>query len=113
MVVWLALTAKDTVGKIFGIFFPIMAFVTSGFEHSVANMFFIPMGITIVNKAPALAAAVGFDPALFTYGQFITANLIPVTLGNIVGGGLFVAGLYYLIYLRPAKIAATQKSVGA
>ncbi|NLB18366.1 MAG: formate/nitrite transporter family protein [Syntrophomonadaceae bacterium] len=111
MAVWLALTAKDTIGKIFGIFFPIMAFVTSGFEHSVANMFFIPMGITIVNKVPELAMAAGFDPALFTYGNFIMNNLIPVTLGNIVGGAFFVGFLYYLVYLRPAKIAA-QKDAG-
>jgi formate/nitrite transporter len=112
MAVWLALTAKDTVGKVFGIFFPIMAFVTSGFEHSVANMFFIPMGIAVVNKAPDLAVAAGFDPTLFTYGNFIMHNLIPVTLGNIVGGGLFVAGFYYFTYLRPARIAAAQKSSG-
>ena len=111
MAVWLALTAKDTIGKIFAIFFPIMGFVTSGFEHSVANMFFIPMGITIVNKVPGLAAAAGFDPALFTYGNFIMNNLIPVTLGNIVGGAFFVAFLYYMVYLRPAKIAA-QKNAG-
>ncbi|NLW63552.1 MAG: formate/nitrite transporter family protein [Syntrophomonadaceae bacterium] len=109
MAVWLALTAKDTIGKIFAIFFPIMAFVTSGFEHSVANMYFIPMGITIVNKVPELAIAAGFDPTLFTYGNFIMNNLIPVTLGNIVGGGFFVAGLYYLAYLRPAKVAAAKK----
>lgn len=112
MAVWLALTAKDTIGKIFGIFFPIMAFVTSGFEHSVANMYFIPMGISVVNKAPELAMAAGFDPALFTYGNFIMNNLIPVTLGNIVGGGVFVAGLYYLTYLRPARIAAAKKDSG-
>ena len=112
MAVWLALTAKDTIGKIFAIFFPIMAFVTSGFEHSVANMYFIPMGITIVSKAPELAIAAGFDPTLFTYGNFIMNNLIPVTLGNIVGGGFFVAGLYYLAYLRPAKIAAARKNSG-
>jgi len=112
MAVWLALTAKDTIGKIFAIFFPIMAFVTSGFEHSVANMYFIPMGITIVSKAPELAIAAGFDPTLFTYGNFIMNNLIPVTLGNIVGGGFCVAGLYYLAYLRPAKIAAARKNSG-
>ncbi|MGI6512739.1 MAG: formate/nitrite transporter family protein [Syntrophomonadales bacterium] len=91
------------------VFFPIMAFVTSGFEHSVANMYFIPMGITIVNKAPELAIAAGFDPTLFTYGNFIMNNLIPVTLGNIVGGGFFVAGLYYLAYLRPAKGRCREK----
>ena len=112
LAVWLAFASKDVVGKIFGIFFPIMAFVSSGFEHSVANMYFIPMGITIVNKAPELAIAAGFDPTLFTYGNFIMNNLIPVTLGNIVGGGIFVAGFYYLAYLRPKKVAAAKKDSG-
>lgn len=114
LAVWMALTAKDTIGKVFAIFFPIMAFVTSGFEHSVANMFFIPMGITIANAAPDMAKAAGFDPSIFTYSQFFTANLIPVTLGNIVGGAIFVAGIYYLTYLRPAKAAAAAaKGKGA
>jgi len=113
LAVWMALTAKDTIGKIFAIFFPIMAFVTSGFEHSVANMFFIPMGITIANTAPELATKAGFDPTLFTYGNFFMNNLIPVTLGNIVGGAICVAGIYYLCYLRPAKAAAASSKKGA
>ncbi|MGE5453673.1 MAG: formate/nitrite transporter family protein [Methylocystaceae bacterium] len=113
LAVWMALTAKDTIGKIFAIFFPIMAFVTSGFEHSVANMFFIPMGITIANAAPELATAAKFDPTLFTYSNFFMNNLIPVTLGNIVGGAICVAGIYYLCYLRPAKAAAASSKKGA
>ncbi|MDO4540302.1 MAG: formate/nitrite transporter family protein [Syntrophomonadaceae bacterium] len=106
MAVWLALAAKDVVGKIFGIFFPIMAFVASGFEHSVANMFFIPMGISIANAAPAdLVAAASSIPAeaigqFFSYGNFMLSNLLPVTLGNIVGGGIFVGCFYWFIYLR-------------
>lgn len=113
LAVWMALTAKDTVGKVFAIFFPIMAFVTSGFEHSVANMFFIPMGLAIANKAPELVTAAGFDPTIFTWNQFIMGNLIPVTLGNIVGGAICVAGIYYLTYLRPAKAAAAASKKGA
>lgn len=105
MAVWLAFAAKDVVGKIFGIFFPIMAFVASGFEHSVANMFFIPMGIQVANSAPAAAAEkLAMNPdaisSFFSYGNFITANLIPVTLGNIVGGAIFVGMFYWLAYLR-------------
>lgn len=105
LAVWLAFAAKDIVGKIFGIFFPIMAFVSSGFEHCVANMFFVPMGITIANGAPAGAAeALKMAPdalaAKFTYGTFITANLVPVTLGNIVGGSIFVGVVYWYLYLK-------------
>lgn len=113
LAVWMALTAKDTVGKVFAIFFPIMAFVTSGFEHSVANMFFIPMGLAIASKAPDMVTAAGFDPTLFTWGNFLVNNLVPVTLGNIVGGAIFVAGIYYLTYLRPAKAAAASAKKGA
>jgi formate/nitrite transporter len=105
LAVWLAFASKDVIGKIFGIFFPIMAFVSSGFEHSVANMFFIPMGITVANSAPA-AVAQNFAMApeavtsFFTYGTFIMNNLIPVTLGNIVGGALFTGGIYWFCYLK-------------
>lgn len=105
LAVWMAFAAKDVIGKIFGIFFPIMAFVSSGFEHSVANMFFIPMGITIANKVPeASALAMDMSPdallAIFNYGHLMTANLIPVTLGNIVGGAFFVGTFYWYVYLK-------------
>ncbi|QGU00518.1 Formate efflux transporter FocA [Candidatus Syntrophocurvum alkaliphilum] len=99
MAVWLALAAKDVIGKIFSCFFPIMAFVASGFEHSIANMFFIPMGIAIANGAAALGIAVP-SAEIFTYGNFVFANLIPVTLGNIVGAVVFVSGFYWYTYLR-------------
>lgn len=105
LAVWMALAAKDIVGKIFAIFFPIMAFVASGFEHSVANMFFIPMGITIAQQVPqSIASIYSMSPdqvtAFFSYGNFLTANLIPVTLGNIVGGAFFVAMIYWFVYLK-------------
>lgn len=119
LAVWLAVAAKDVAGKILGIFFPIMAFVSSGFEHSVANMFFIPMGITIAQATPGgVAASTTLNKAgevvplfkdlvtpdavasFFTYGNFISANLIPVTLGNIVGGAIFVACIYWFVFLK-------------
>jgi len=111
--VWLAFASKDVVGKIFGIFFPIMAFVSSGFEHCVANMFFVPMGITIANAAPAAVAekfgmAAGDVAGFFSYGHFISANLIPVTLGNIVGGALFVGGIYWYCFLKKAPVQSTK-----
>ncbi len=89
LAVWLAIAAEDIIGKIFAMWFPIMAFVAMGFEHSVANMFFIPTGMFA-----------GADVSLV---QFLFVNLLPVTLGNIVGGLVFVAGIYYYLYLKDAK----------
>ncbi len=85
LAVWLALASHDVVGKIFGIFFPIMAFVASGFEHSIANMYFIPIGMV-------------YDSSI-TWGGFFH-NLIPVTIGNIIGGAGFVATLYWLVFRK-------------
>jgi len=87
LAVWLAIAAQDIIGKIWAIFFPIMAFVASGFEHSIANMYFIPMGI-FLDKTGSI-----------TWGGFFH-NIIPVTLGNIIGGAFFVATLYYYIYVK-------------
>ncbi|RZT95849.1 formate/nitrite transporter [Ancylomarina subtilis] len=84
LAMWLAYAAKDTTGKILGIWFPVMAFVAMGFEHCVANMFFIPVAI--------------FHGADITWMDFIVKNLIPATLGNIVGGALFVGTAYWYAY---------------
>lgn len=84
--VWLALASDDVVSKILGIWFPIMAFVAIGFEHCVANMFFIPAGI--------------FYGAQVTWAQFFINNLIPVTLGNIIGGSVFVGAIYWYVYCK-------------
>ncbi len=102
LAVWLAYSAKDTTGKILGIFFPIWLFITSGFEHSVANMYYIPAGI-LAKADVSLAKATQLSSetlAGLNWQTFIINNLIPVTLGNIVGGGFFVAGLYWYIYLK-------------
>jgi formate/nitrite transporter len=87
LAVWLANASDDIIGKIFGIWFPIMAFVCIGFEHSVANMFFIPLGMFL--------GAEGVN-----WSTIIINNLVPVTIGNIIGGGIFVACLYWYTYLR-------------
>ncbi|WEG73367.1 formate/nitrite transporter family protein [Vagococcus intermedius] len=79
---WLCYGAKDAAGKILGIWFPVMVFVAIGFQHSVANMFVIPAAI--------------FEGQA-TWGEFIT-NVIPVYIGNIVGGAVMVSGLYYLAF---------------
>jgi formate/nitrite transporter len=99
LAVWIATSSTDTIGKIFACFFPIMAFVTSSFEHSVANMFFIPIGI-LAKGVPAIASETTLDLANLTWEGFVSRNLLPVTLGNIVGGAFFVATLYWYVYLR-------------
>jgi len=106
LAVWMALSAKDVGGKVLAIFFPIMAFVALGYEHCVANMYFIPMGIFL--KGTTVAA--GLDVASLTWGKFLIANLVPVTLGNIVGGTLFVGSTYWWVYLRRKRkdIQATR-----
>lgn len=86
--VYQANTAQDTAGKVLAIFFPIMGFVLAGFEHCVADMYYVPAGIfAYLNPAyTGLIDAAGINVALLNFGDFIFANLIPVTLGNIVGG---------------------------
>ena len=101
LAVWMALSARQTVGKIFAIFFPIMAFVAIGFEHCVANMYFVPIGIFLSSWA-GLAPA-GMDVSSITWGAFFINNLVPVTLGNIIGGSVFVGLGYWGAYLRPTK----------
>jgi formate/nitrite transporter len=101
LAVWMALSARNTIGKIFAIFFPIMGFVAIGFEHSVANMYFVPIGL-MLKSLRGIAVPEGFNGALLTWGSFFVKNLIPVTIGNIIGGVLFVGLGYWSAYLRPA-----------
>jgi formate/nitrite transporter len=102
LAIWFSIAAEDTIGKIFGIFFPVMAFFALGFEHSVANMYFIPIGILLKEKSAIVTAAGSPDLGNLTWEHFIVDNLIPVTLGNIVGGAIFVGFLYWFVYRRPA-----------
>ena len=100
LAVWMALAARQIIGKIFAIFFPIMAFVAIGFEHSVANMYFIPTGILLMNGA-GFSNVPGVDPNILGWVNFLWRNLLPVTIGNIIGGGVFVGMSYWGAYLRP------------
>ena len=102
LAVWMALAARQIIGKIFALFFPIMAFVAIGFEHSVANMYFIPTGILLMNWA-GFTNVPGVDPNLLSWVNFLWRNLLPVTIGNIIGGVVFVGMSYWGAYLRPAK----------
>lgn len=84
LAMWLSFASKDVVGKLAAIWFPVMAFVAMGFEHSVANMYFIPTAI--------------FYGSSVSWAEFFVSNLIPATLGNIVGGGGLVGLLYWYVY---------------
>lgn len=90
LAVWLCFSARTTTDKIASIVFPVTAFVAAGFEHSIANMYFVPMGMLL--QDPSAAS--------ITWGGFVFGNLLPVTLGNIAGGSLMVGLAYWFIYLR-------------
>ena len=98
LAVWLAMAGHTVVDKILAIVFPISAFVAAGFEHSVANMYFIPLGLLLADSA-TLPASVNLA-SLGWAG--LASNLVAVTLGNIVGGSGMVALVYYMVYRRPA-----------
>jgi len=104
LAVWMALAARQTIGKIFAIFFPIMGFVAIGFEHCIANMYFIPTGI-FLHQWAGIAAPAAFDPGSLSWVSFLWKNLLPVTIGNIIGGAVFVGMSYWGAYLRPVKAA--------
>ncbi len=105
LALWMANGARDTAGKILAIFFPIWLFITSGFEHSVANMYYIPAGI-FAKGVPALAQAAAELGVTaeglksLHWGSFFVNNLLPVTLGNILGGGVLVGCAYWFVYGR-------------
>lgn len=83
--IYFYITAEDMTGKLIGLWLPVLTFATIGFEHCIANMFYIPLGI--------------FYGAKVSYGEFIYANLIPVTIGNIIGGAIFLGGVCWYLYL--------------
>ena len=106
LAVWMAFAGKDVVSKIFGIFFPITLFVSSNFEHSIANMYYIPAGILAKHMPGAVEAShLGAKLDAVTWHNFLYANLLPVTLGNIVGAALFVGFFYWFAYLRDDRQA--------
>ncbi|HEY46304.1 MAG: formate transporter FocA [Anaerolineae bacterium SM23_ 63] len=103
LAVWLTFSARSTIDKIAAIIFPITAFVAAGFEHSIANMYFIPIGLLIKNFDPTFVATLGLDVSGLTWSTFLLKNLLPVTLGNIIGGSLFVAAVYWAVFLRQTQ----------
>lgn len=103
LAVWLTFSARSAIDKIAAIVFPITAFVAAGFEHSIANMYFVPIGLFIQAFDPAFTASTGLALPNLTWGAFFINNLIPVTIGNVIGGTLFVAAVYWSIFLRSKK----------
>lgn len=105
LAVWLCFSGRSVTDKVLAVIFPITAFVALGFEHSIANMYFIPVGLLVKHDPDVLAAAqaaLGAAPDLssLTVFGFLVRNLLPVTIGNIIGGGLFVGAVYWFVYLR-------------
>jgi formate transporter len=109
LAIWLTYSARTTTDKIMAIVPPITAFVAAGFEHSVANMFFIPAAIAVKAFAPAsFWTSIGSSADAYSSVDIngLIGNLVPVTLGNIVGGAILVAAVYWLAYLRPRPPSA-------
>jgi formate/nitrite transporter len=102
LAVWLTYSCRTTTDKIVAIIFPITAFVAAGFEHCVANMYLIPLALFLKSAEPALAAPTEAFEAL-TWRNFLIGNLMPVTIGNIIGGSVFVGAVYWMVYCWPAR----------
>jgi formate transporter len=101
LAVWLAYSARSTTDRILAVVPPIAAFVAVGFEHSVANMYFIPSGLLLAgNEAWLAGLAAAPDVSGLTWGAFLLDNLLPVTIGNILGGSVMVGAVYWFVYLR-------------
>jgi formate transporter len=107
LTVWMCYGARTTIDRVATVIFPISAFAAAGFEHCVANMYFVPIGLFIKAGAPAsfwnaIAKAPTDFPAL-TWNNFLIGNLVPVTMGNIVGGSVMVGIVYWFVYLRETR----------
>ena len=100
--VWISFAAKQVSSKIIGLFFPIAMFVLCGFEHSVANMFYISAGLFAKGNENymLMAEAAQVDVSGLTWGSMFTANLLPVTIGNIIGGAILVGVAHWFVYLK-------------
>jgi formate transporter len=102
--VWMCFSARTNIDRVVTVVPPIAAFAAAGFEHSIANIYFIPMGLFIKAGAPdSFWKAIGKTAADFpelTWSNFLVGNLVPVTIGNIIGGSLMVAAVYWFVYLR-------------
>jgi formate transporter len=104
LAVWMAYSARSTTDKILAVVAPITAFVAAGFEHSVANMYFIPYALLVKEHTSFVAGASDVpDLSHLTLGRFLWGNLLPVTIGNVIGGGILVGAVYWFAYLRAGR----------
>ena len=99
LAVWLTYSARTVTDKILAVVPPITAFVAAGFEHSVANMYFVPVGILVRDEVDVQ----GLELDDLGWRAFVLDNLVPVTLGNVVGGAVMVGAVYWVVYLRPGR----------
>lgn len=100
LAIWLCYSSRSVTDKILSILFPITAFVAMGFEHSIANMYFIPVGLVLKHHPEIAGMLNGADLSNLTLSGFLVDNLLPVTLGNMIGGAIFVGTIYWILYLR-------------
>jgi formate/nitrite transporter len=110
LAVWLTYSARTTADRVLAVVPPISAFVAAGFEHSVANMYFVPLALLIASLDPVFVGAQGLvaPASTLNWWTFFTHNLIPVTLGNLIGGVGLVGVVYWFIYLRPARAGSPR-----
>ena len=103
LAVWLSYSARTTTDRILAVLPPISAFVAAGFEHSIANMYFVPYAMFVAALDPEFIAArgLGHQAEALTWLAFLGRNLLPVTIGNILGGSVLVGAVYWFVYLRP------------
>ena len=111
LAIWLCYSARTVTDKILAILFPITAFVAMGFEHSIANMYFVPAGLLLRHNPDIVAQLGNTDLSNLTISGFALRNLLPVTAGNMVGGAIFVGTVYWILYLRkPAPQSISEAS---
>ncbi len=100
LAIWLCFSCRSVTDKILSIVFPITAFVALGLEHSIANMYFIPAGLVLKHDPDLVARLEGADLSNLTVSGFVFDNLLPVAIGNMVGGAIFIGAVYWILYLR-------------
>ena len=106
LAVWLTYSARTTTDRVLAIVPPVAAFVAAGFEHSIANMYFVPFALLVAAFDPGFLVMHALDGTTLTWSRFFVDNLLPVTLGNVIGGTVLVGGVYWFVYLRARPTVA-------